>query len=139
MKKITVVGMVLCLALFSITACKKGAEAPKAGTAKAEDILKLIPVDVNGVIFVNANRAMSTEFADKIIKEDENYQKYLEFVEKSGIDPQKDIYYVAVGIAGEMGGEDQKGMAVVNMKYDADTLLGLVREKMAEEEQEMEE
>lgn len=129
--------MVLCLALFSITACKKGVEAPKAGTAKAEDILNLIPVDVQGVIFVDANKAMSTEFADKIIKEDENYQKYLEFVQKSGIDPQKDIYYVAVGIAGEMGSEDQKGVAVVNMKYDADTILGLVREKMAEEEQEM--
>jgi len=139
MKKITVVGLVLCLALLSVTACKKEAVAPKAGTADAEDMLNLIPVDVEGVFFVDAHKAMSTEFADKIIKEDENYQKYLEFVEKSGIDPQKDIYYIALGIAGDLEGENQEGVAVVNMKYDADTILGLVREKMAEEEQEMEE
>jgi hypothetical protein len=137
MKRITVVGLVLCMALFSVTACKKGAVAPKAGTADAQDMLNLIPVDVQGVFFVDAHKAMSTEFADKMIKDDENYQKYLEFVEKSGIDPQKDIYYVALGIAGDLEGENQEGVAVVNMKYDAGTLLGLVREKMAEEEQEM--
>ena len=139
MKRITVVGLVLCMALFSVTVCKKEAVAPKAGTADAEDMLNLIPVDVQGVFFVDAHKAMSTEFADNMIKDDENYQKYMEFVEKSGIDPQKDIYYVALGIAGELQGENQEGVAVVNMKYDADTLLGLIREKMAEDEQEMEE
>ena len=139
MKRITVVGLVLCLALLSVTACKKEAVAPKAGTADAEDMLNLIPADVQGVFFVDAHKAMSTEFAEKMIKDDENYQKYMEFVEKSGIDPQKDIYYAAIGIAGELQGENQEGVAVVNMKYDADTLLGLIREKMAEEEQQMEE
>ena len=96
MKRITVVGLVLCMALFSVTACKKEAVAPKAGTADAEDMLNLIPVDVQGVFFVDAHKAMSTEFADNMIKDDENYQKYMEFVEKSGIDPQKDIYYVTL-------------------------------------------
>jgi hypothetical protein len=119
--------------------CKKEAGAPKAGTAKAEDMLGLLPVDVQGVIFVDVNSAMATEFADKMVKEDENYQKYLEFVEKSGIDPQKDIYYVAVGIAGELEGEDQEGVAVVNMKYDPETILGLIKEKAAEEGQEIQE
>ena len=55
--------------------CKKEADAPKAGTAKATDILNLIPVDVQGVFFVDVNSAMSTEFANKMIQEDENYQK----------------------------------------------------------------
>ena len=139
MKRITAISLVLCLALFSFVACKKEAAAPKAGTAKAEDLLNLIPVDVQGVFFVDANKAMSTEFADNMIKEDENYQKYMEFVEKSGIDPQKDIYYVAVGVAGDLEGENQEGVAIVNMKYDADTVLGLIKEKLAEEEQELEE
>jgi len=137
MKRITSIGLVLCLALFCFMACKKDADTPKAGTAKAVDILNLIPVDVQGVFFVDVNKAMSTEFANKMIQEDENYQKYQEFVEKSGIDPQKDIYYVAVGIAGDLEGEDQEGVAVVNMKYDPETILGLIKEKVAEEEQEL--
>jgi hypothetical protein len=88
---------------------------------------------------VDVNKAMSTEFANNMIKDDENYQKYLDFVEKSGIDPQKDIYYVALGIAGDLEGEDQEGVAVVNMKYDPEALLGLIKEKAAEEEQEIQE
>ena len=139
MKRITAIGLVLFLALFSFTACKKEAAAPKAGTAKAEDVLNLIPVDVQGVFFVDVNKAMSTEFANNMIQENEDYQKYLDFVEKSGIDPQKDIYYVALGIAGDLEGEDQEGVAVVNMKYDPETLLGLIKEKAAEEEQEIQE
>jgi len=119
--------------------CKKDTAAPKAGTAKATDILNLIPVDVQGVFFVNVNNAMSTEFANKMIQENESYQKYQEFVEKSGIDPQKDIYYVAIGIAGELEGENQEGVAVVNMKYDPDTILGLIKEKATEEGQEIQE
>ncbi len=137
MKRITTIGLILGLALFSFTACKKEAAAPKAGTAEAEDLLSLIPADVQGVFFVDAHKAMATEFANKMIQEDKNYQKYQEFVEKSGIDPQKDIYYVAVGIAGELEGENQEGVAVVNMKYDPDTVMGLIKEKAAEEEQEL--
>ncbi|UCE42716.1 MAG: hypothetical protein JSV17_07115 [Candidatus Aminicenantes bacterium] len=139
MKRITVMGLVLCLALFCFVSCKKDADVPKAGTAKATDILNLIPADVQGVFFVDVNNAMSTEFADKMIKDDENYQKYLEFVEKSGIDPQKDIYYVAIGIAGDLEGEDQEGVAVINMKYDPEIVLGLIKEKTAEEGQEIQE
>ncbi len=139
MKRITSIGLVLFLALFAFTACKKEAVAPAAGTAKAEDMLNLIPVDVQGVFFVDANKAMNTEFANKMIQENEDYQKYQEFVAKSGIDPQKDIYFVAIGVAGELEGEDQEGVAVVNMKYDRDTVLGLIKEKLAEDEQELEE
>jgi len=137
MKRITSIGLVLCLALFCFMVCKKDADTPKAGTAKAVDILNLIPVDVQGVFFVDVNKAMSTEFANKMIQENEDYQKYQEFVEKSGIDPQKDIYYVAVGITGDLEGENQEGVAVVNMKYDPETILGLIKEKAAEEKQEL--
>ncbi|MEE8605264.1 MAG: hypothetical protein V3S65_07805, partial [Candidatus Aminicenantaceae bacterium] len=137
MKRITSIGLVLCLALFCFMACKKDADTPKAGTAKAVDILNLIPVDVQGVFFVDVNKAMSTEFANKMIQENDDYQKYQEFVEKSGIDPQKDIYYVALGIAGDLEGDDQEGVAVINMKYDPETILGLIKEKVAEEEQEL--
>lgn len=139
MKRITAIGLVLCLVLFCSMSCKKEAGAPEAGTAKATDILNLIPADVQGVFFVDVNRAMSTDFANKMIQENENYQKYQEFVGKSGIDPQKDIYYLAVGIAGDLEGEDEEVAAVVNMKYDPETIMGLIREKAAEEEQEIQE
>ncbi len=139
MKRVTTIGLVLFLALFSFTACKKEAAAPKAGTAKAPDMLAMLPADVQGVFFVDINKAMSTDFANKLIQENENYQKYQEFVEKSGMDPQKDIYYLAVGVMGEIQGEDAEGVGVINLKYDPETILSLIKEKVAEEGQELQE
>ena len=139
MKRIAAIVLVLFLALFTFTACTKEAGAPKAGTAKATDLLGMIPADVQGVFFMDVNKAMSTEFANKMIQENEDYQKYQEFVEKSGLDPQKDIYYLAVGVMGELQGEDSEGVGVINMKYDPDTILDLIKEKVAEEGQELQE
>lgn len=139
MKRITAIGLVLFLALFSFTACKKEAAAPKAGTAKASDLLSMLPADVQGVFFVDVNKAMATEFANKMIQENENYQKYQEFVEKSGLDPQKDIYYIAAGVMGELQGENSEGVGVINLKYDPETILSLIKEKVAEEGQELQE
>jgi hypothetical protein len=139
MRRITTIGLVLFLALFSFTACKKEAAAPKAGTAKASDMLGMLPADVQGVFFVDVNKAMSTDFANKMIQENEDYQKYQEFVEKSGLDPQKDIYYLAVGVMGELQGENAEGVGVVNLKYDPETILSLIKEKAAEEGQELQE
>ncbi len=136
MKRITSIGLIIFLALLSFSACKKEA-APEAGTAKATDMLGLLPVDVEGVFFVDVHKAMSTDFASKMIQEDENYQKYQEFVTKSGIDPQKDIYYLAAGVAGPIGGQNQEMAAVVNMKYDQDVVMALIQEKVQEEGQEL--
>ncbi len=137
MKRLTALGLVVFLAIFSFTACKKEAAGPKAGTAKATDMLGLLPVDVQVVFFVDVHKAMSTEFATNMIKDNENYQKYQEFVEKSGINPQEDIYYLAAGLTGGMGGENQEGAAVINMKYDKDVVMGLIQQKVEEEGQEL--
>jgi len=139
MKKILTIHLILSLALFSFIACGKKTEAPKAGTAKAEDMLSLIPADAQGVFFIDVHSAMATEIASKAIQEDENYKKYQEFVQKTGIDPQKDIYYVAVGMMKGMTKGKQEGVAVINLKYDKETVLPLIKEKVKEEGQEIEE
>jgi hypothetical protein len=137
MKRITAIGLVVFLALLSFSACKKEAAVPEAGEANATDMLGMLPVDVQGVFFVDVHKAMSTEFATKMIEGDENYQKYQEFVTKSGIDPQKDVYFLAAGLEGPIEGEKQEMAAVVNMKYDKDVVLGLIQEKVQEEGQEL--
>ncbi len=137
MKRLTAFSMVVLLALFSFTACGKKATAPKAGTAEARDILELIPSDVLGVFFVDVNKAMSTEVASKTIQEQEDYQKYQEFIEKTGIDPQKDIYFLAAGIMKDSEKVNQVGVGVVNLKYDKDAILSLIKAKVEEEGQEL--
>jgi len=139
MKKITAIGIALIFVFFSFFSCEKKPSAPKAGSASADDMLSLIPADAKGVFFVNFNKAMTTEIVSNAIKEDKNYQKYQEFVEMTGIDPQKDVYFVAVSVTEAMEKEKTKGAAIINLKYDKETLLSLIKAKAAEEGQELQE
>jgi hypothetical protein len=137
MKKATIFSLIFVLGVIGFVACGKKAEAPKAGSASADDMLSLLPMNAKGVFLVNVNQAMAIEAAEKAITESDDYQKYLEFVEKTGVDPQKDIYYVAAAMVSGFGDEEEKGVAIVNMKYDKEKLLPLIKEKMAEEGEEL--
>ncbi|MCK4930768.1 MAG: hypothetical protein KAT01_01280, partial [Candidatus Aminicenantes bacterium] len=103
MRKTTIFSLVFLLAVIGFIACGKKSEAPKAGSASADDMLSLLPMNATGVILVNVNQAMAIEAADKAIRENDDYQKYLEFIEKTGVDPQKDIYYVAAALTAGFG------------------------------------
>jgi len=124
MKKIAVIGLALVFVFLGLAACKKA--------GGADNVLSLIPQDAQGVVVVNVNKAMTTDFVDKAIKENKDYQKYQEFIKETGIDPQKDIFYVAVGLIQKKteGGEtEQQGVVVANMNYNKDVLLAKVKEK----------
>lgn len=135
MRKLTAVGIALIFVFFSLSSCKKEDETPKAGSASVDDMLRLVPEDAIGVFFIDFHKAMSTEMVNKAIKESKGYEKYQEFIQITGIDPQKDIYFVAAAVTEAT--EKAKGGAIVNMKFDKEALLSLVRAKAAEEGQEI--
>jgi hypothetical protein len=137
MRKTTIFSLIFLLAVIGFVACGKKSEAPKAGSASAEDMLSLLPMNAKGVFLVNVNQAMAIEAAEKAIMESKNYKKYLEFVEKTGVDPQKDIFYVAAALTSDFGSKDEAGVAIVNMKYEKEKILPLIKEKMAEEGEEL--
>jgi hypothetical protein len=139
MKKFTAFGIMIIFVLFAFISCGKKPSAPKAGSAKAEDMLSLLPKDTESVMFVDFHRAAAVEFIDKTIKEDESYKKLQEFIEKSGIDPQKDIFFIALAFKGSLGKAQATTNAtgIVNLKYNKELLLTLIEEKAAEEEAEL--
>jgi hypothetical protein len=129
MKRLAVFGIVASLALFSFVACGKKVEGPGAGTAVTGNLLNLLPKNVQGVIVFDFNRAINMPFADKAIKEDKNQAKYQEFIKETGIDPQKDIYGIALALAGQTEGmaAKQEGVVVVSLKYNKDLLLAKMK------------
>ncbi|MFQ6037429.1 MAG: hypothetical protein ACE5LV_02310 [Candidatus Aminicenantales bacterium] len=135
MKRLEVAGLVVLIVLAGLVSCQKKAAAPEAGTAKAQDILALLPSDAQGVLFIDVHAAMTTEIAKKAIQENKDYQKYQEFVQMTGLDPQKDIYYAAIAVMSAGEGMKTEGVGVINMKYDKDNLLGLIKAKAEEEGQ----
>jgi hypothetical protein len=139
MKKITTISMILMLALFSSFSCKKQPSTPVAGEAKPEDILSLIPADAQGVFFVDFQRAMTNEMVMNALQEEKTQEKLQEFIDKTGIDPQKDVFFMAGALTEGLGQAKQKGVAIINLKYDKDSLLPMIKEKMKEEDQELSE
>jgi hypothetical protein len=136
MKKSAAIVLAFGLIVVGLMSCGK-TTAPKAGSAKATDMLSLLPVDAKGAIIVDVHRIMQTEFAQKSIAENEDKAKYDEFVQTTGIDPQQDIFYFVGAMMGEIGQKEPDGAGLVNLKYDKDKVLALVQKEggqLAEEE-----
>ena len=87
------------LVLFSFAACGKK-EGPQGGRPTPRPPSSFFPRAPRASSSSTSTGPSTRPFADKAIKEDKNYQKYQDFIKETGIDPQKDIYFVAVGVAG---------------------------------------
>lgn len=135
MKKLMTFGVAIIFVLFSFKACSENSTAPKAGSAKAADMLSLIPKDVRAIFFIDFHRVMGIEVVSKALQDNEGHKDYQPFMEKTGIDPQKDIYFIAGGVSGEMEKAKQKAVVIINLKYNKDPLLSLVTEKKGKEEE----
>jgi hypothetical protein len=138
MKKFTAIGIVIIFALLSFISCEKKTAAPSSGPAQANDMLSLLPVDSLGVLFIDIHRIMAIEAVADMIKEEENkedYQKYQEFIEMTGIDPQEDIYSIAAAATKGEGKEMETVSVVLNLKYNRETILPLIKENIEEEEE----
>lgn len=131
MKKIIVLVLALAVALILLTSCGK-----KAGTVTGEGLLAYLPQSSNGVVVLDMNRIMNTDAANKAIKEDKAFQKYQEFVQKTGIDPQKDLHFIAVGLTGDMMSKTAEPAVIVSMNYKKDDLLAKIKAEAKAEIQE---
>ncbi len=143
MKKFSVTAIAAIFALFSLISCQGGPFGKAAGSAQADDMLNLLPKDVAAVFFIDVQGILTIESVDKFINEkteDEEFEKstdYQKFIEMTGIDIKKDIYYVAAAMKGGRGHQDEWAVGVVNLKYDKDLLLSYIRAKNEEESTEL--
>lgn len=131
MKKKAAILFALLLVVFGLSSCAK-ATAPKAGSAKATDMLSLLPSESKGVVVIDIHRIMQTDSAAKAIAESENKAKYDEFVQTAGVDPQKDVYYFVGAVLGDFGQKEMDGVGLVNLKYEKDKLLAVLQKERGE-------
>jgi hypothetical protein len=132
MRKYAAIVLIVVVACFW-TSCAKKPAGPQAGKAKAEDMLSLLPKDGRGVMVVDVHRIMEVEAVTKAIQQDANYKKYQEFIQETGIDPQKDIFFFVAAFAGEKDQEKfQEGVVLLNMKYNRDLLLAKLKKEGTE-------
>jgi hypothetical protein len=125
MKKTFVWTLAIALAVVGLSACK-------SAVSTADEILTYLPQMSQGVVVIDVHRAMTTEFVDKAIKENKEYAKYEEFIKTTGIDPQRDISMIGVGLIPEKnaeGKEKAQPAVAIAMTYNKDTLLAELKKK----------
>jgi hypothetical protein len=125
---------VFALTLLLISGC--GEKAPT--TAGGENLFSLLPDNATGVVYANFKEFAKLELFDKMIKEAKEkevdkpgkvFKDYQDFVDKTGIDPQKDIYAIAIGFLGKIGpGAEPDFVLVANLNYNKDKLLTALKE-----------
>lgn len=125
---------VFVLTLLLISGC--GEKAPT--TAGGVNLFSLLPDNATGVVYMNFESLAKLELFDKMIKEAKEkkadkpgkvFKDYQDFVDKTGIDPKKDIHAVAIGFLGKIGSGAEPDVAVVaNLNYNKDKLLTALKE-----------
>ena len=131
-KKSLTLLLVIAMSCLVGAACGNKAASPQAGSAKGADMLSLFPKDTRGLLVVDVRRIMQTEGAAKAIKDNEKDEKYVKFVQETGIDPQKDLFYFAGAMMGDLNQKNPDGAAIINLKYDKAKLLELIQKNRGE-------
>lgn len=133
-KKRLALALIVPILVFGLFSCKKKEAVPVAGEAKPADMLNLLPQESQAVFFANVAKMMNLKAVNEAIQKEESYQKYQEFIQQVGIDPQKDVFYACGAMISAPEGEKQNGMGVVNLKYDKEKVLNFIKTQAEKEE-----
>lgn len=124
-------------ALVIVSGCggDKGAVGTAAG-AGGVDLFSLIPDNAVGVIYVNFQEVAKNKLFDtflekakeeKVEKPGKMFKDYQDFVDKTGIDPKKDIHALAVALVGTLGAGEPDAAMVASVDYDKAKVLAALK------------
>ncbi len=131
---LTLVVMISMLAL--VTGCD---ETTSVGESAADlvELYNYVPDTATGLFTINFNKLTSISAFDKmkddmkfddISKKQKLFKNYQDFIEKTGIDPKKDINSVVVAVFSELDEKNPELSLIANLNYDKQKLLGLLKE-----------
>ncbi len=130
---------VLFVLLAFTTACS-GEEGQREVSAipspgKSTDYLSLMPEATNVLFYANFNSIKQTSFGEELsarFEDDINLKRddeeYRDFLEATGVDPEKDIYELWFGSSGDDQRDDFAG-AIVRGKFDEKKIVDYVEEE----------
>jgi hypothetical protein len=130
MKKSTFLVLMVFLAVV-LASCAPSLSI-EAGSATADSLMRLLPKSTGGIIAIDVHRAMGTPSTAKALQDPKAKDQYEAFVKIAGIDPMKDVYFVVIGLDGTATAKGQEGAAIVNLKYNKDNLLAVMKAKAPE-------
>jgi len=137
MKK-TKILLVLMLAI-SVLAVMTGCDGEPTGNSTSADqaeLYKFIPESATGLFTINFKKLSSISAFDKIknemkfdeiSKKQKFFKDYADFIQKTGIDPKKDINSAVMAIFGEIDEKEPEVSVIADLKYNKEKLLSLLK------------
>ncbi|MCG8604838.1 hypothetical protein MJD09_07560, partial [bacterium] len=124
---------------FAICFACTGQQSPRevsAGVASARgsDYLSYIPEEANLLFYANVQELKRSRFGRNVTSEFETRlndrdRDYIDFVEKTGVDPEKDIYEIWLsGEARNEYGENYNGAAIIRGNLNERRILEYIKE-----------
>lgn len=126
------------LVLLGVSGCGTKTTGEAAGF---QDLLTVIPEKATGVFVVNLHGITQLEFfkeqmekarAGELDNENEFFKNYMEFIDQTGLNPEKDLKSMVVALFAEpeMGTETGGNfVAVMELDYDREKMLGFINAK----------
>lgn len=132
MKKQVLALTLVFVMLLLVPACKK--KAP--GQISNEAMLAMVPDGPVMLMAFNFKQFAGLDLFDKMIKKDwqknaqagKSFKDYQDFVGQTGVDLQKDVYSVVAAMYGGLDSDNPEVVGIVNMKYDPDKLLAVLKQ-----------
>jgi len=118
------------------------------GKATASNLFTLVPENAAGVFHLDIKKLSTLEFYGKMIDELKNKEatpgqqgeiikNYQDFVNMTGIDPQKDLYALVFAGFGDLNKKDIDFVMVANLKYDQAKIMNLIKTAIQKENKEL--
>jgi len=118
----------ICLLIFAaiMQSCQKEKITP-------DKALSLLPKESSFVVVIDMQKVATTEFYNKMKEDEKRIKGYNEFVEKTGIVPEKDVDKVAIAVGEHMKEKDGDAVALVFGRFDKEKIITSMKEEAAKE------
>ena len=115
--------LLLSLAVWLLSGCGPQARKPVAGAALGQDMLTLLPAETSAFLVLDWNRLVNLKLIQARFEQQKELEVYKKKIEAFGLDLKKDIYFLAIAVAGDINKPADGLVALVNLKYQKDKLI----------------
>ncbi|MBC7363525.1 MAG: hypothetical protein H5U07_03135 [Candidatus Aminicenantes bacterium] len=127
-KKLGAWSFVILSALVILSSCTPEARIPVAGSASGQDMLTLLPSDTSAFMVLDWNKIVHLPRFRAMLEQEPELQPYQKKI-SSFVDLNKDVYFLALAITGDVKKAAENAVMLVNLKYQEEKLLPAETEK----------
>jgi len=127
-KKLGAWSFIILASFLLLAACAPEDRIPVAGSATGQDMLTLLPADTSAFMVLDWNKIANLPRFRTMVEQQPELQTYQKKI-SSFVDLHKDVYFLALAVAGDLKEPAENAVLLVNLKYQKEKLMPAETEK----------